>query len=318
MKKILFIVLMSAVAVPTLFAQGFPVKPIRFIVPYPPGGGTDFLSRTLAARVGEALGQQIVIENRPGAQGNIGTGNLAKSPPDGYTIGLSYIGTFAINPWIYKDVGYDALKDFAHVTLASVQPYVIVVNPGVPVKNLKELAALAKSRPDRLTFASSAATGQLASELFMLMTKTKMVHIPYKGAGPAVIDVIGGQVDLMFSSPASAIPQVKGGRLRAIAVTGATRLGALQNVPTSKESGFPDFEISGWYGVAAPANTPRDVVARLNSAYASAIKMKEVRDVLQTDGLEATSNSPEEMTAFSRSEFNRWGAVVKASGVRAE
>ena len=318
MKKILFIVLMSAVAVPTLFAQGFPVKPIRFIVPYPPGGGTDFLSRTLAARVGEALGQQIVIENRPGAQGNIGTGNLAKSPPDGYTIGLSYIGTFAINPWIYKDVGYDALKDFAHVTLASVQPYVIVVNPGVPVKNLKELAALAKSRPDRLTFASSAAAGQLAGELFMLMTKTKMVHIPYKGAGPAVIDVIGGQVDLMFSSPASAIPQVKGGRLRAIAVTGATRLGALQNVPTSKESGFPDFEISGWYGVAAPANTPRDVVARLNSAYASAIKMKEVRDVLQTDGLEATSNSPEEMTAFSRSEFNRWGAVVKASGVRAE
>ena len=318
MKKILFIVLMSAVAVPTLFAQGFPVKPIRFIVPYPPGGGTDLLSRTLGARVGEALGQQIVIENRPGAQGNIGTGNLAKSPPDGYTIGLSYIGTFAINPWIYKDVGYDALKDFSHVTLATVQPYVIVVNPGVPVKNLKELAALAKSRPDRLTFATSAATGQLAGELFKLMTKTKMVHIPYKGGGPAVIDVIGGQVDLMFASPASSIPQVKGGRLRAIAVTGASRLGALPNVPTSKESGFPDFEISGWYGVAAPANTPRDIVARLNSAYASAIKMKEVRDVLQTDGLEATSNSPEEMTAFSRSEFNRWGAVVKASGVRSE
>jgi len=318
MKNALLLCLMWMMSVSASFAQGYPAKPVRFIVPYPPGGGTDLLARTLGAKISEPLGQQVVVENRSGAQGNIGTSVAAKSPPDGYTILLSYVGTFAINPWLYQNVGYDPLKDFSHVSLATVQPYVVVVNPGVPVKNLKELADLARSRPDRLTFASSAAAGQLAGELFKILTNTKMLHIPYKGAGPAVIDLIGGHVDLMFASPTSSIPQVKGGKLRALAVTAPARISALPDVPTSKESGFPDFEISGWYGVAAPANTPRDIVMRLNSEFARALKSKDVREHLLTDGLEAKSSSPEEMAAFVKSEFDRWGKVVKASGMRVE
>jgi tripartite-type tricarboxylate transporter receptor subunit TctC len=242
----------------------------------------------------------------------------AKAPPDGYTILLSYVGTFAINPWLYKDVGYDPMKDFAHITLASVQPYVVVVNPGVPAKTLKDLVSLAKTRPDRLTFASSAAAGQLAGELFKIQTKTKMLHIPYKGAGPAVIDLMGGHVDLMFASPTSAVTQVKNGKLRALAVTAPGRLNALPDVPTSRESGFSDFDISGWYGIAAPANTPKEIVTRLNSLLARALAAGDVKERLQTEGLQAKSNSPEEMTAFAKSESDRWGKVVKASGAKAD
>jgi len=316
--KALLLCLVWVMSVSTSFAQSYPSKPVRFIVPYPPGGGTDMLARTLSAKLVEPLGQQVIVENRSGAQGNIGTALAAKSPPDGYTILLSYIGTFAINPSLYKDVGYDPIKDFAHVSLATVQPYVVVVNPGVPAKSLKDLAALAKSRPDRLTFASSAAAGQLAGELFKILTKTKMLHVPYKGAGPAVVDLMGGHVDLMFASPTGAVPQVKSGRLRALAVTAPARINALPDVPTSRESGFPDFEISGWYGVAAPANTPKDIVSRLNAVVFRTLKANDVKERLQTEGLEPKSSSPDEMTAFVKSEIDRWGKVVKAAGAKAD
>jgi tripartite-type tricarboxylate transporter receptor subunit TctC len=310
--------LVWVMCVSTSFAQSYPTKPVRFIVPFPPGGGTDMAARTLSAKVVEPLGQQVIVENRGGAQGSIGTAAAAKAPADGYTMLLSYVGTFAINPWLYKDVGYDPMKDFTHVSLATVQPYVVVVNPGVPAKGLKDLVALAKARPDSLTFASSASVGQLAGELFKLLTKTKMLHVPYKGAGPAVIDLMGGHVDLMFASPTSSVPQVKSGKLRALAVTAPKRLSALPEVPTSRESGYPDFEISGWYGVAVPANTPKDIVNRLNTVLDRALKTNDVKERLMTEGLEAKSSSPEEMTAFVKSEFNRWGKVVKASAVKVD
>ncbi len=318
MVRTILLCLMWVTAVAGALAQGYPVKPVRYIVPFSPGGGTDLLARTLAAKMSESLGQQVVVENRPGAQGNIGTSLAAKSPPDGYTIVLTYVGTFAINPSLYKDVGYDPLKDFSHITLATVQPYVVVVNPGVPAKNLKELAALARSQPDRLTFGSSAAAGQLAGELFKILAKTKMVHVAYKGAGPAAIDLMGGHIDLMYSTPTGAVPYVKAGRIRGLAVTAPTRLSALPDVPTSKESGFPEFEISGWYGVASPPNTPREIVLRLNSEITRALNLNDVRERLSAEGLEPKTNSPEEMAAFARSEFDRWGKVVKASGSKAE
>lgn len=318
MKRSLVIGVMWSALMSTSFAQGYPNKPIRFIVPFPPGGGTDLIARTLGVRVAESLGQQIVVDNRPGAQGNIGTAQIAKAVPDGYTIGLSYMGTFAINPFTYKDVGFDALKDFSHVTLATTQPYVVVVNNNLPVKSLKEMAELGKTRSGGLTFATSAAAGQVAGELFKLLSKTNMVHVPYKGAGPAVVDVVGGSVDLMIASPAGSVPLIKDGKLRGIAVTGATRLSTLPNVPTSRESGYPDFEMHGWYGIVAPAKTPKEIIMRLHKAYADALAKKETQDYLLNESLETRSNTPEEMTAFVKSEFERWGKVVRAANMRAE
>lgn len=317
-KALLIIIFSIFPPLTTVFAQVYPVKPIRFIVPYPPGGGTDLVGRTLSAKMSESLGQQVIVDNRPGAQGNIGTSVALKSAPDGYTIVLSYVGTVAMNPFLYKNIGYDPLKDFSHISLATVQSYVVVVHPVVPVKNLKELTALLKSQPGRLTFASSAAAGQLAGEFFKVLTGTNMLHVPFKGAGPAVINLLGGHVDLMFASPGGAVPQVKAGKLRALAVTASTRLEALPNVPTSKESGYPEFEISGWYGVATSANTPKDIVMRLNSEIVNALKSSDVRERLTNQGLEVKSNSPEEMTAFAKSEYERWGKVIKSSGIKSQ
>lgn len=318
MFKALLILLITVFPITSVLAQAYPSKPIRFVVPYPPGGGTDLVGRTISTKISETLGQQVIVENRPGAQGNVGTSSALKSPPDGYTVVLSYVGTVAMNPFLYKNIGYDPIKDFSHISLATVQPYVVVVNPVVPVKNLKELAVLAKSQPGRLTFASSAAAGQLAGEFFKMLTNTNMLHIPFKGAGPAAINVMGGHVDLMFATPAGSVPQVKAGRLRALAVTASSRLAALPNVLTSKESGFPEFEISGWYGVAAPANTPKDIVTRLNTEIVNALKSSDVRDRLINDGLEVKSNTPEEMSAFARAEYDRWGKVIKTSGIKPE
>ena len=318
MTRALLICMTAMMSIAAAFAQTYPVKPIHFIVPYPPGGGTDLLGRTLGLKLAAAMGQQVIVENRAGAQGNIGTVAGAKAAPDGYTIVLSYVGTFAMNPWLYKNVGFDPIKDFAQVSLASVQPYVVVVNPVVPVKNLKELGVLSRSSPERLSFGSSASAGQLAGEFFNVLTKSKMLHIPYKGAGPAMIDLLGGHIDLMFASPASSVPQVKSGKLRALAVTAPTRLTALPDVPTSRESGFGEFEINGWYGVAAPANTPRDIVVKLNTEIARALRTNDVQERLMNDGLEGKSNSADEMTAFVKSELDRWGQVIKAAGIRPE
>ncbi len=301
---------------PGLHAQTYPAKPIRFIAPFPPGGGADFLARMLAQEMAGTFGQQVIVDNRAGAQGSLGAALAAKAPPDGYTIVLTILGILAMNPWIYQDVGYDPVKDFTHITLATTQPLLVVVNPRVPAKTLRELAAIAKAKPDQLTFATSSSTTHLAGELFKQLSGTKMIQVPYKGGGPAIIDLLGGHVDLSFASIPSVQAMVTAGKLRAIAVTSSTRLATLPDVPTAKESGFPQFEVNSWYAVAGPANLPKDVVTKLNAEIARALRLPALRDRLQAEGLEAKSSTPEEMAAYVRAEYERWGKVVKTAGIK--
>lgn len=317
-KPMLLMLLMCAALFtsPHVSAQPYPSKPIRIIVPYPPGGGADLVGRVVGLQLSEMYGQQVVIENRAGAQGNIGVVAVAKAPADGYAMLLFDAGVVTMNPWLYANVGFDPIKDFQYISLLAVQPILAVVNPGVPAKNLKELAALARAKPDLISFASGSGTGHLAGEFFKLLARVKMLHVPYKGGAPAAVDLAGGHVDLMFTAAPSAVPLVKAGKLRAIAVTGSTRLPALPDVLTSKESGFPDFEISGWNGLSVPANTPRDVIAKLNKDVANAIRMPAATDRLVSAGLEPKTGSPEEMTNMVKSELERWGKVVKAAGIK--
>lgn len=298
--------------------ESFPSRPIRYVNPYPPGGGTDLFARILAQKMSESLGVQVLVDNRPGAQGSLGTSQVAKAAPDGYTMILAQSGPFSINPFIYKSVGYDVLRDFAAVSLGSEQPYLVVVHPTVPARNLKDLAAVARKSPGKLSFASSSSVAQLVGELFKLVTRTELLHIPYKGAGPAVIDLLAGNVDLMYSSPPSTTPHVRTGRLRAVAITGPKRSANLPDVPTSRESGFPEFEVTGWYGVAVPAATPREIVRRLNAEVVRALAMPDVRERLNAGGLDASPSTPEEFDALIRRDYERWGRVVKASGVKAD
>ncbi|MPZ47588.1 MAG: tripartite tricarboxylate transporter substrate binding protein [Betaproteobacteria bacterium] len=298
-------------------AQPYPSRTVRFVVPFPPGGGTDTVARILAQKVTESWIQRVVVENRPGAQGNIGTAYVAKAPPDGYTLILAYVGTMAIAPWLYKDLGYDPIRDFAHVSQLSSQPILIVVHPSIPAKDLKGLVALAKAKPDTLAYASTGQFPQMAGELFKSMTGTKMIHVPYKGAGPATTDLLGGHISLMFASPASAV-HVKTGRLRALAVTGSSRLSTLPDVPTVTEVGYSYLEMSGWYGVSAPRGTPADVLARLNSEFAKAAALPQVQEALNRTGIESVGNSAEEFTRYVKAEYERWGKIVKQSGVKAE
>jgi len=310
---------MLALAAASAFAQeSFPARPIRYVNPYPPGGGTDLFARILAQKMSESLGVQVLVDNRPGAQGSLGTSQVAKAAPDGYTMILAQSGPFSINPFIYKNVGYDVFRDFAAVSLGSEQPYLVVVHPTVPARSLKELSTVAQRMPGKLSFASSSSVAQLVGELFKLVTKTELLHIPYKGAGPAVIDLLAGNVDLMYSSPPSTTPHVRTGRLRAVAITGPKRSLNLPDVPTSRESGFPEFEVTGWYGVAVPAATPREIVRRLNAEVVRALAMADVRERLGAGGLDASPSTPEEFDALIRRDHQRWGRVVKASGVKAD
>ncbi|MGH8617596.1 MAG: Bug family tripartite tricarboxylate transporter substrate binding protein [Burkholderiales bacterium] len=299
-------------------AQSYPNRPVRMIVPFPPGGGSDLLGRTIAQELTGILGQQVVVENRGGAQGCVGTAAVAKSKPDGYTVLLSFVGTLAMNPWIYREPGYDPVKDFSHVTYAAAQPPLVVVNPRVPVKNLKELAAIAKAKPQQLSFASGSSSGHLTGELFNLIAGIRMVHIPYKGGGPAMIDVVAGNVDLLFASPAASIPMVRAGKLRAIAVAGPSRLAGVPDVLTAKESGFPDFDVNGWYAVSAPANLPRDIIVRLNTDIGRALSSAALKDRLATEGYDPRGSTPEEITELVKVEYERWGKVVKAAGIKPE
>ncbi|MBI3937094.1 MAG: tripartite tricarboxylate transporter substrate binding protein [Betaproteobacteria bacterium] len=299
-------------------AQQFPTKSIRFIVPFTPGGGTDTFARIVAPKLGDALGQQVIVDNRAGAQGSIGTAIGAKSPPDGYTIVLGFIGTLTINPHLYRNVGYDPIKDFAAVARGTMQPYVLVVHPSVPVKTLKELAALAGKHPGKLTFGSSSSAAQLAAELFKMITGTNMLHVPYKGAGPALMDLLAGNLDMTFSVPAAPSGHVKAGKLRAIAVTGTKRLLEFPDIPTSAESGYPDLEVTGWYGIVVPAGTPKDIIARLNAETVRALQLSDVKQRLSGAGLDAAPSSSEEFAAIIKKEYERWGKVVKAAGLKVD
>lgn len=299
-------------------AQQFPARPIHFISPAAAGGGFDFVVRTISPKVSEALGQPIVIENRGGAGGNVGTALAAKAAPDGYTIVLAYIGTLAIAPWMYKDLGYHPLRSFVHITHLTSVPLLAIAHPSVPAKSLKELAAFAKARPGSLTFGSAGASSQMTGELFKIMTGTNIVHVPYKGAAPAAVDLIGGHIALAFMSPTATTEHVRSGRLRGLAVTGTSRLAALPDVPTSTEAGYPELVVKDWYGLSAPANTPKELVSRLNAEFLRALKLPEVKERLATTGYETVGGSPEEFTAYVKSEYERWGEVVKKAGITAE
>jgi tripartite-type tricarboxylate transporter receptor subunit TctC len=300
-------------------ADRYPTRPIRFIVPFPPGGGTDAFARIVGAKLSEIFGQQVIVDNRAGAQGNIGTALGARATPDGYNILLAHQGALTINPHMYANPGFNTLKDFAAVARGTETAMVVVAHPSVPAKSLKELAAYAKQNPGKLTFASTASGQQLAGELFKITTGTDLVHVPYKGAGPAVIDLLAGNVSLMFSNPTSIVPHVRSGKLRAIAVLGKARNEALPGAQTAIEAGYPDLAVVlEWYGVVAPASTPREAILRLNGAIVQALRSADVIERMQALGQTISPSGPDEFAAQIRADFERWGKVVKASGARAE
>ena len=306
-------------AAPAHAAESYPARPVRWIVPAPPGGGTDAVGRIVGAKLTDMWKQQVIIDNRGGVQGGLGTALAARAAPDGYTILFAYSGPFAVNPHLYSNPGYDVLRDFAAISRLTQQPMIMTAHPSVPATSLKELAAYARANPGKLTFASSASGQQLAGELFKLTTGTNLVHVPYKGAGPAVLDLLGGNVNLMISNPTSVVPHIKSGRLRALGVLGANRIDALPDVPAAAEAGYPELaNVIEWYGVVAPAATPRHVVAALNSAIVRALESPDVLQRLHAIGLNAAPSTPAEFDQQIREDFVRWGKVVKLSGAKAD
>jgi tripartite-type tricarboxylate transporter receptor subunit TctC len=301
-------------------AQAYPAKPIRFVVPYPAGGPLDTVARLLGAKVGESVGQPVVVDNKPGAGGNIGADIVAKSPADGYTILMGAVATHAINPTLYKSIPYDPVKDFAPITQVASTPNVLVVNPGVPAKDVKEFIAHAKANPGKLSFGSGSigSAGHLAGELFKATAGVDMVHVPYKGAAPAMQDLVGGQVQLMFDNLASSLGQVKAGKVRALAVTTARRTPLAPELPTIAESGLPGFDISTWFGIFAPAGTPRPALERLHAEFVKALSAPDVREKMTNLGAEPVGNSPAEFAAYIRSEAEKYGRVIRASGAKVD
>ena len=304
-------------AVTSVFAQDYPSRSIRYLVPQAPGGSSDTLARVIAPRLAEALGQQVVIDNRPGATGIIGSEWVAKALPDGYTL-LQVATSHATNPAMGVKLPYDTLRDFAPVTLLSQQPNLWIVHPSLPVTHIKALVALAKIRAGQIDFASSGTGGSqhLAGELLNLMAGIQLVHIPYKGSPPALIDVLGGRVAVMVSTMAPAMPQVKAGRLRALAITSAQRSRATPEIPTVAESGVAGYEAISWQGVLAPAGTPRVIVQRLNSELRKVIAQPEPSRQLAEQGYEPLSGTPEAFDAYIKSEIAKWTRVVKSAGLQ--
>jgi tripartite-type tricarboxylate transporter receptor subunit TctC len=308
-----------AMAAAAVSAQGYPSRPIRFVVANSPGGGLDITARTVSPRLSSALGQQIVIDNRPGAAGSLAAEITAKSAPDGYTLLMGAIGNLAVNVSLYKGLDYHPLKDLAPITFAVSGSNVLVVNLTVPAKTVQELIAVARAQPGKLTYGSSGSgnAGHLAGELFKSMAKVDMVHVPYKGGAPAMIDLIAGQIQLIFSSPPTAVPQVKAGKIRALAVTTAQRSAILPELPTIAESGLPGFEADNWYGIVAAARTPRAIVGRLNAEFVRILSMPEVREVLLRQGLEVAPGTPEAFGAYMKSEYVKWARVIADAGLTA-
>ncbi|MEO8133935.1 MAG: tripartite tricarboxylate transporter substrate binding protein [Betaproteobacteria bacterium] len=314
------LLLLLAVAAWPAGAQTYPTHPVRLVVPFPAGGTTDILARAIAQKLSDALGQQFVVDNRPGAGGNIGADIVAKSPPDGYTLLMGTVGTQSINVSLYAKMPYDAAKDFAPVVLVAGVPNVLVVNPAVPVKTVPELIALAKEKPGAINFASSGngTSIHLSGELFKSLTGVQMAHVPYKGSSPALTDLIGGQVQIMFDNLPSALPHIKGGKLRAVAVTSTKRAPVLPDLPTIAESGVPGFEASSWFGILAPAGTPRDIVTRINAEANKALQSADMKDKLLAQGAEAVGNTPEYFGDYIRTETVKWAKVVKDSGAKVD
>lgn len=314
----LTIALLAALAVPLAAnAQAWPTRQaIKFVVVYPPGGASDVTARIIGAKLSESLGQSVVIENKPGANGIIATEYVAKSAPDGYTIIMANLGPNAINPVVYKKLPYDAINDFAAITLTTIVPQVVVVTPALPIKTIPELVAYAKANPEKVTFASAGngSSNHLSGELFNAMAGIRMQHIPYKGDAPGMIDVIAGTVDVALPTAIAAMPHVKSGKLRAIAVTSAKRVASLPDVPTVAES-IPGFEAVSWGGVMAPAGTPPEIIDRLNSEILKILKMPDVAAKLNDLGADIVGSTPEEFQTYVKSEIVKWGKVARDNNV---
>ncbi len=317
-----FVLLAAAlcgIAQPAWTQSNYPSRPIRFIAANAPGGGLDITARVIQPKLAAALGQQVIVDNRAGAAGSIASEIVAKSAPDGYTIMVASLGGLAVNTNLYKGLTYHPLRDFAPVTWATSGSNVLVVHPSVPAKSVKELIALARAQPDKLSYGSSGAgnAGHLAGELFNGMAGIKMVHIPYKGGAPAMIDLIAGQVQLIFASAPTAVPQVKAGKIRGLAVTTARRSVILPDLPTIAEAGLPGFEADNWYGVVTVMKTPHPVIERLHAEIVRALHMPDVKQALLTQGLEVRTSTPQEFGSYMKSEFDKWAKVIKDAGIAA-
>ena len=318
----LLAILLTAVATGT-YAQGaasYPTKSIRIVVPFPAAGTTDILARAVGAEMSKAWGQSVTIENRPGAGGNLGSDVVAKAAPDGYTLLVGAVSPQAINVTLYRDLPYDVMRDFEHITLIAAVPNLLEVHPSVPVKTVKELIDYAKANPGKLNYASSGSgtSIHLSAELFKTLAGVDMLHIPYKGSAPAITDLLAGQVQVMFDNLPSSLAHVKAGKLRAIAVTTAKRSPALPEVPTIAEAGLPAYEASSWFGLHAPARTPKDIVNKIYGTVSKALQSKDMAERLSSQGAEAVGNTPEAFTEFVREEIQKWAKVVKASGARVD
>ena len=306
-------------AAPSALAQAYPAKPVRMIAASSPGSAVEIVARIVAQKLGEQIGQQVIIDNRAGAGGNLGAELAAKAAPDGYTL---FMGTpaHAINTGLYRKLNYDLVRDFAPVSQVTSGQYAIVVHPSLPVKSVKELIALARAKPGQLNYASAGSGNatHLAGEIFNSAARVKLVHVPYKGSGPAVTDLIGGQVQLMFGNLVAVLPQVKTGRIRALAVTGVTRAAAAPDLPTVIEAGVPGYVVISWFGVLAPAATPRELIMRLNAELARTMAAPDVRERLAGEGAEPTVGTPEQFAAFIKSDIAQWTKVIKNAGIVAE
>jgi tripartite-type tricarboxylate transporter receptor subunit TctC len=301
-------------------AQNYPQKPIRMIVPFTPGGSTDILARSIGQELSKAWGQSVIIENIAGAGGSIGADKAAKSPADGYTLLMGHIGTLAVNPSLYPKLPYNPVKDFVPVAWVARVPNVLVVNPNVPAKNVQELVALAKSKPGQLSYGSggNGSAANLATEYFKMQTETAILHIPYRGTAPAVTDLMGGQIQMLFTGAPAVMGQVKNGQLRALAVSSPKRLDALPDLPTVAEAGYKNFEADQWYGVVAPAGTPRDIVLKLNQQINVALNSAELKKRLTTEGAVATPETPEAFGKLIAQEIERWRPVITSGRVKAD
>jgi len=320
MRQFLCALTMLCGVAPCLAADAYPNKPVRWVVPFPPGGGTDLISRTIASKLSEAWGVQVVADNRPGGGGTIGLGIAAKTPPDGYTVVLGQASNVAVAPALYAKLNYDPVKDLQPITNVIAAPLVLVSHPSFPARNTKDLIAYARAKPDAVTFGSpgNGTIGHLSMELLKTMAKIKMLHIPYKGATLAITELIGGQIVLYASSMPPALPLITAGKLKALGVTTAKRLAPLPNVPTIAESGVAGYEAVNWYGVFVPAGTPKDIVAKLHADVVRVLKQPDVKERFAGEGGEIVADTPDEFAAFVRKEIPKWSRVVKDAAVKVD
>jgi tripartite-type tricarboxylate transporter receptor subunit TctC len=316
---IVLAVCIANVAAAASAAAPYPTKPIRVIVGFPPGGSTDVLTRLIGVRLGEALGQQIIVDNRPAAGGTMASELAAKANPDGYTLMMATVASHGINPSLYRKIGYDAVKDYAPITLIATYPLVLAMHPSVGVKSVKELIEAAKAKPGQLRYASSGngSPGHLSGEIFKTLAKVDLIHVPYKGGAPANVAVLGGEAHLTFATMPGMIPHVRAGKAQALAVTTSKRSPAAPEIPAVAES-LPGFDVSSWAGLVAPAGTPRNIVARLNAEVVKVITARELREILAKEGAEPVGSTPEQFAAFIRTEVEKWAKAVKQAGAQVD